>query len=357
MPDPNFLTSFVTHAPLDIQVQAHSIMKNAMSGNEEHILADPERGLGPGGWVLPSENFMEEATVEPEELSKPDPRSSPGGGGIDYSPPEGQFSVRSRKERKDFDDGANALWSLYGKEAKAHDEAHFLSLASDMDGVLLFAGLFSAVVTSFLVQTLPNLQVNPMDQLSVVILDQISQQIASITLQVSTPSTVPPSTPTVSPIAQQFPNPITSMPPYPLFKPYFADIRVNAFWLVGLICSLSAALLALFVQRWIRSYMLVFQRYDHPLKRARYRQFFFEGDKGMRNLAEAVPRLIHVSLFLFFFGLGDSMLNTNTTIGTMAVIIIILCGGFYAYSVSTQLWHSQSPYQTPITRAIFRLKR
>lgn len=42
------------------------------------------------------------------------------------------------KERRDFDDGANALWSLYGKEAKAHDEARFVSLASDMDGVLLF---------------------------------------------------------------------------------------------------------------------------------------------------------------------------------------------------------------------------
>lgn len=46
--------------------------------------------------------------------------------------------VESHEERKDFDDGANALWSLYGKEAKAHDEAQFLSLKADMDGVLLF---------------------------------------------------------------------------------------------------------------------------------------------------------------------------------------------------------------------------
>jgi hypothetical protein len=43
-----------------------------------------------------------------------------------------------QKERLDFDDGANALWSLYGKEAKTHDEARFVSLAQDMDGVLLF---------------------------------------------------------------------------------------------------------------------------------------------------------------------------------------------------------------------------
>ena len=47
----------------------------------------------------------------------------------------------THKERRDFDDGAHALWSLYGKEAKAHDEARFLSLAADMDGVLLFVSV------------------------------------------------------------------------------------------------------------------------------------------------------------------------------------------------------------------------
>ena len=43
-----------------------------------------------------------------------------------------------QKEPRDFDDGANALWTLYGKEAKTHDEARFESVAKDMDGVLVF---------------------------------------------------------------------------------------------------------------------------------------------------------------------------------------------------------------------------
>ena len=42
------------------------------------------------------------------------------------------------KERQDFDDGANALWSLYGKEAKTHDEAEIQILAADMDGIPTF---------------------------------------------------------------------------------------------------------------------------------------------------------------------------------------------------------------------------
>ena len=43
----------------------------------------------------------------------------------------------------DFDDSANALWTLYGKEAKSHDEACIETLKDDMDGVLIFVRLHS----------------------------------------------------------------------------------------------------------------------------------------------------------------------------------------------------------------------
>ncbi|KAH9003562.1 hypothetical protein EDB86DRAFT_3100092 [Lactarius hatsudake] len=344
-----------------------------MSGYPESI-ADPEQGqpvsLGGEAWSLGDLSYH-----------------NPGGGTTGNPSSEGPFPAGSHKERRDFDDGANALWSLYGKEAKTHDEAQIVSLADDMDGVLLFAGLFSAVLTSFLVQSLQRLQVNPADQSvyyqnqsvyyqqqsayyqqqSVAILAQISQQIASAVLQVSVPSTATSPTvpqPSVLSTAQQVFIPSTaqqvsplstSPPPYPAFTPSFPDIRVNAFWLVSLVCSLSAALLAILIQQWVRSYMQVFQRYDHPLKRARFRQFFFEGAKGMRKLAEQVPRLIHVSLFLFFFGLGDSMLNTNTTVGVTTIILICICASCYLYIVSAQLRNLQSPYKTLISYPIFFL--
>ena len=38
----------------------------------------------------------------------------------------------------DFDGSSNALWTLYGKEAKSHDEARIQTLKKDMDGVLIF---------------------------------------------------------------------------------------------------------------------------------------------------------------------------------------------------------------------------
>ena len=42
----------------------------------------------------------------------------------------------------DFDDSANALWSLYEREAKYRDEAQIQTLKDDMDGVLIFVCIY-----------------------------------------------------------------------------------------------------------------------------------------------------------------------------------------------------------------------
>jgi len=42
------------------------------------------------------------------------------------------------QDNHDFDDSANALWSLYGKEAENYDKATIKDIKSDMDGLLIF---------------------------------------------------------------------------------------------------------------------------------------------------------------------------------------------------------------------------
>ena len=49
-----------------------------------------------------------------------------------------QSLEESHKQRRDFDEDANDLWFLYGKEAKSRDEAWMETLRGDMDGVLIF---------------------------------------------------------------------------------------------------------------------------------------------------------------------------------------------------------------------------
>jgi hypothetical protein len=58
--------------------------------------------------------------------------NSPGGD------PGGKGSDSAQQETKDFDDGANALWSLYENEAKSNDATRYQKLKEDMDGVIIF---------------------------------------------------------------------------------------------------------------------------------------------------------------------------------------------------------------------------
>ena len=188
-----------------------------------------------------------------------------------------------------------------------------------------------------------NLQVDPASQTvyyqnqTVQILAQISQQIASI----GTP----------------IPLNITQPLPLPTFQPSASDRRVNIFWLMSLVFSLCAALLATLVQQWVRSYMGVFQRSSNPLKTARVRQFLFEGVDFLPVVAEAVPGLIHVSLFLFFVGLGDAILDINRTIGLTTIVPIGICGLLYVFSVIAPLINPQLPYRNTFSGLIWFIIR
>ena len=264
----------------------------------------------------------------------------------------------------DFDDNANVMWSLHVGEAKCHDEARIHSLKDDMDSVLIFvrihifpsssfsrssctvvqAGLFSAALTSFLVDSAHSLRVDPAQQMvfyqqqNVALLVQISKQLSSITPQISIPS--------------------TPLPSYH-FSPNASDVRVNAFWAMSLVFSLSAALLATLVQQWVRDYMHVFQRYSNPLKSARLRQYLFEGVERwyMPRMARSVPGLVHVSLFLFFIGLGDTLLALNTTVGVTTIVPITICGLLYVLSMFASAINPQSPFQNPFSGLIWYLKQ
>jgi hypothetical protein len=126
---------------------------------------------------------------------------------------------------------------------------------------------------------------------------------------------------------------------------------------MALVFSLSAALLATLVQQWVRDYMQVFQRYGDPLKSARLRQYLYDGCKKwyMPVAAEAVPGLLHVSLFLFFVGLCDAVLNINTAVGVGTAIPIGLCGLLYVITTFAPVLYPQSPYQTSFSSLIWYL--
>ncbi|KAJ7793988.1 hypothetical protein B0H13DRAFT_1479589, partial [Mycena leptocephala] len=107
-----------------------------------------------------------------------------------------------------------------------YDKALVESWKSDMDGLLIFAALFSAIVTAFVLESYKTLNSDSGDQ-TVKLLVQISNQIAASA------------------------NGSTALPP---FHPSTPAILCNAFWFLSLGLSLACALIATLVQQWAREF-------------------------------------------------------------------------------------------------------
>ena len=207
------------------------------------------------------------------------------------------------------------------------------------------AGLFSAVLTAFIIDRNQSIQPTPAQQSAfyqnqtVVLLNQISQQLSSLGAQIPDPSNSPPPGFTLSPSA--------------------SDVRVNIIWIVSLVSSLTAALLATLIQQWFRDRMRLFQSYNTPLKVARIRQYLHEGTLRtyMPALAEAVPGLVHVSLFLFLTGLADFLLSTYATVGRSTLFAIVLCAALYIIITVLPVAKPQSSYRTPFSPLVWYIIR
>jgi hypothetical protein len=152
-------------------------------------------------------------------------------------------------------------------------------------------------------------------------------------------------------------RPNSSLPssPPPFSPPTYA-VCVNALWFLSLVISLTCALLATLLQQWARRYLKVTQppRYS-PHRRARIRAFFFEGvDKFLLPwTVEALPTLLHASLFLFFAGLVVFLCNVNFTIFKLVLSWVGVCTALYGCITVMPIFRHDSPYYTPLSSSVW----
>ena len=203
------------------------------------------------------------------------------------------------------------------------------------------AGLFSAALTGLVIDRSQTIQPTPTQQSayfqkqSALLLNQISQQLSSLGATASISPDISLSDPTVNPSA--------------------SDVRVNIFWFMSLVFSLSAALLATLVQRWAQDYMHMFELNSNPLNIARIRQYLRDGAErwGLPTTSEVVPGLIHFSLLLFFIGLADFLLHTYPIVGKFTLFPITFCVTLYIASTLIPIFDPQSPYRTSLSGLVW----
>ena len=152
------------------------------------------------------------------------------------------------------------------------------------------------------------------------------------------------------------PNESSSLPtsPPPFIPPNYA-VWVNVLWFLSLVISITCALLATLLQQWARRYLKVTQPRYSPHKRARIRAFFAEGvHKFLLPWAvEALPTMLHLSLFLFFAGLAVFLWNVNLTIFKLVLSWIGLCTALYGCITFIPIFCHDSPYHTPLSLPVW----
>ncbi|KAF8269084.1 hypothetical protein EI94DRAFT_1682287, partial [Lactarius quietus] len=229
-----------------------------------------------------------------------------------------------------FSDGSEPLFSMYLERAEEEDQKMAESWKGDAEGILLFTGLFSAVVATLLQVSIPNLQPSSQD-ISAFYLANIYQLLSK---ENGSLVIIPPS----------LSNPAAS------FIPPTSVVWVNSLWFLSLVFSLTCALLATLLQQWARRYLRLTHPRCSPHKRARIRAFFADGVERLHLpwAVEALPTLLHISLFLFFAGLCVFLSGIHQTIFSVVAAWVGLCVIVYAYVTALPILHKDSPYHAPL---------
>ncbi|TDL25642.1 hypothetical protein BD410DRAFT_602908 [Rickenella mellea] len=223
------------------------------------------------------------------------------------------------------DEPGAKIWLPYLESADKYDRDLVEGWRDDMDSLLIFAALFSAVVTTFVVDSYRSLQRDQtMEAVSVLV--QISKQLANGTQN-------------------------TAFEPTPFVTPTSA-VAVNICWFMSLAFSLSCALAAVMVRQWARHYLRLPRSLSATSERARMRQYLFENmvTWKLEFIVEVIPALLHISLILFFIGLLLFLHFLNSVVALCLFCFCAVGGVAYALLTIIPVVFPGSPYKTPFSR-------
>ncbi|CAL1712638.1 unnamed protein product [Somion occarium] len=197
-----------------------------------------------------------------------------------------------------------SAWKTMDKHVRTLDEEKVEDFKEDIDTLLVFAGLFSAVTTTLLIESYKLLQP---DQTSV-----NNILLSHIYLRLLDPSSTALPTMDIACIAA------STCP----FQPSLAARRVNIFWFASLILSLVTASFGMLVKQWLREFLS--GGFALPQTRLRIRYFRYLGIIKWRvfEIAALLPLLLQLALALFFAGLCIFASDIHSSIGSTSIMLV-----------------------------------
>ncbi|KAI0789198.1 hypothetical protein C8Q75DRAFT_807307 [Abortiporus biennis] len=208
-----------------------------------------------------------------------------------------------------------------------HDEARVTNCNSDIDTLLVFAGLFSVVLAAFNIEACQALQNDPIQDNTLRVLTQLSQQPTQLTSIGNSDAT----------------NNL--------------KVEINTLWFSALICSLMVASLAMFVKQWLREYLALGCSQPDEIFRVRYVRYEGLRRWGVFETAAALPFLLQIAMFLFFLGLSEFLWPLNKTVWLVTTFLMLLWLGLYLITLCAPAIYSTCPYRTPLLTSVIHTFR
>ncbi|KAG8947797.1 Phospholipase D1 [Tulasnella sp. 424] len=226
-----------------------------------------------------------------------------------------------------FGQDGGKLYHYYDQLADELDEDLTKRLKSQLDTLLIFAGLFAGVNSAFLALTLPMMSADPVDDTNALLLQLVKGGNATINSEADLPSAS--------------------------FSPPSAIYPVNVLFAVSLTCALMSSFLAALGQQW-----LVYYRKrsgggaEHQRNEQLRRQLGAQRWRLELVLDDILPSLLQVGLVIFCISF---VLYLRTLSGAMSTVVATLVGTALAIIVGVAVcatWDRVCPYQSPISHLL-----
>ncbi|KAG6826411.1 hypothetical protein H0H92_015905 [Tricholoma furcatifolium] len=247
---------------------------------------------------------------------------------------------KATDDKVESDRQADGFWSFYVAETALHDSNVTGTWKSDMKNTLIFAGLFSATVTAFIIESQKLLQQDPAVVTNHLLTQLLAAQQSGLGATNTSSSVLLPS----------------SIPAFP-FQVSKSAIAINIFWFTSLVFTLGAALCCILVLQLVQHFSQRVQRPTKPMERARVRAFLADGIERWKveSIVNYIPTLLHLSLFLFLAGLVVFLANLCITVSAVVAAVVLLFVVLYSVSTLAPFLDLASPFETLFTRSSTRL--
>ncbi|TBU51608.1 hypothetical protein BD310DRAFT_327874 [Dichomitus squalens] len=206
----------------------------------------------------------------------------------------------------------------------------------EIDGLLTFAGLFSAVLTAFNVLAYPLLLPLPTDQTTAILL-QISAQLSSFSVNPSFVNSTRPA--------------FDSLPPPPPFQAPRYAVWLNSLWFISIVLSLASATIGIIVKQWLKEHGSGLYAIAEEIIRRRQDRLNNLNLWHVSAIVAVLPVLLLAALILFLVGMVVFLYNTNITVATVVVVPTAALFAFLAGTTLLPILFSSCCYHSPQARA------